>query len=176
MTDVNQSLRQNSARINRKSLTAEQKDFLTKAIGLSKTISEWTKEKAVFTRTNIVESIYSVVVLADLIVESQWGSHPLAQTHYNKRYSNNLALLKADSCWQGKVQRFENKDYKAYQDWLHFATDYSDLLIFSPKYTKILKTADINEQIRRLAATKKDSATYISKVSLLIYFYDLGSL
>lgn len=160
--------------VNRKTLPADKKDFLTKAINVSRVISEWTREKAIFMRMPAFD-LHPVVVLTDILIESQWGTHPLAASQYNKKNSNNLTLLRPDSIWQGKNQKYENKEYKSYTDWLHFATDYSDLLIFSAKYSKVLKTNDIDDQFRRLAATKRNPAIYICKVSELRNYYGLDT-
>lgn len=165
----------NLNRANRKDLIAEDKDFLVKAVALAKTISEWTSTKADFLNRprNYVSPM---LILADILVESEWGKHPLAQSHYNKRYSNNLTLLKVDDLWQGKSQKYEGKEYKAYSDWLHFATDYSDLLTFSARYQPIIKTFDYTEQLKRLANIKSKPKEFQARVNALVDFYVLKDL
>lgn len=162
------------SRGNRSSLSQDQKDFLSKIVPLSRLISDWVRDKAIFTRTRIVSPILTCVVLTDIITESNWGTHPLAQSHFNKKFSNNLALLESDSLWEGRNQDYEGRSYKCYQDWIHFATNYSDILIFSRLYSDLFNTTDPSKQIRVLARYKNNSQLYIPKAEAALDFYNLS--
>lgn len=167
------SYKGNMSRANRFSLSREQKTLLAKLVPLAYTISDWVKEKAAFTRLPVVSTLYPSIILADILIESQWVEHPLAQGYYNKRYSNNLSLIEVDDIWQGKIQKFDEKEYKAYQNWLHFATDYSDLIIFSPKYKGIITLEDRYDQLKMLSNTKTNPLFY-HKAETIIDFYSLS--
>lgn len=158
---------------NRKGLSLEQKDFLLKANSLAGTISEWTNEKAIFLRLPNLYRLSPAVILADILIESQWGTHPLSQPLFNKKYANNLSLLAADKVWEGKIQDYNGKSYRAYQDWAHFATDYSDILVFSERYKPILRTEN---QLQVLASGKEDPILFAAKASALIEFYELTKI
>lgn len=160
---------------NRKDLSTEDKDFLIKAISLSRTIVDWTEGKVVFFRQNRCK-LNPLLVLGDIIVESQWGRHPLAQPYHNKRYSNNLTLLEVDHMWEGKSQQFNDRDYKAYTDWVHFATDYSDLVVLSQKYKSLLNYSNLNDQIKALAEIKFNPIEFSAKISAVLDFYSLSDM
>lgn len=155
-------------------------DFLNKVIPLARQISDWTRDKAIFIRKKIVSPILPSVVVADIVIQSGWGSHPLSQPHFNKKYANNLTLMEADDFWQGRVHvlKTENgadKEYRAYQDWIHFATDYSDMIIFTKLYDNLLNTTDYKLQIRELSKFRSDP-NYCMKSEALIDFYVLNQL
>lgn len=159
----------------RKNLSEEERDFLLKAIPLAKAISKWVNDKIVFLRIPAINTINPSLVLADMIIESSYGTHPVSQVHNNGKYSNNLSLLKVDELWQGKVQTYEGKVYKCYQDWIHFGTDYSDLIVFT-KLKDILKISSLEDQINFFAKTKENPKFFSAKASVLLSYYDLKDL
>ncbi len=154
-------------------------DFLNKVIPLSRQISDWVRDKSIFVRKRIVSPILPSVVVADLVLQSGWGTHPLSQPYYNKRYANNLAVLEADDFWQGRVHIIKvneaDKEYRAYQDWIHFATDYSDMIVFTKLYDRLLDTTDYKLQIRELSRYRADP-NYAVKSEALCDFYMLNQL
>jgi len=159
--------------VDKNKLSKPERDFLNKITPLAITISQWTRDKAYFLKVPIKHSIYPSIIIADIIIESNWGTHPLAQPQYNKRYSNNLTLSEVDEIWEGKIQRYAKKEYKAFQDWAHFATDYSDRLIFSHKYKSLFNTSDYKKQIESLSKYKPEPRHFAAKCETLLDFYFL---
>lgn len=159
---------------NRNQLSPTEKDFLTKLIPTCRLINEWVINKSIFIRKRINNSILTSVVAVDIITESLWGAHPLAQPFFNKKYCNNLANLEVNDYWQGRSTKFNSKEYKCYQDWLHFATDYSDMLVFTKMYDDLLSTSNYKDQIRSLARHKEDPQMFIPKAEALYEYYRLS--
>jgi flagellum-specific peptidoglycan hydrolase FlgJ len=147
-----------------------EQEFIDKIASHAQTISDWTLKKALFFKKPIKNTIKPSLVLADIIIESNWGTHPIAQEFYNKKYSNNLSLIVADENWVGRVQKYAKVEYKSYKDWMTYTMDYSDSLIFSAKMNPIIHTDD---QIKVLAATKSDPTIFAAKAEALIDFYSL---
>lgn len=161
---------------NRRTLSEEQKQFLLKVVPLAKTISSWVFAKEDFIKSVPYKNLLSPsLVLADILINSNWGSHPLAQPFNNKRYSNNLSLLEKNSLWEGKIQKYEGKEYKAYVDWIHFATDYSDLIVFTDQ-REILKYKTLEDQIKFLTKDRENSNILPSRFLTTLEFYSLLDL
>lgn len=156
---------------NRSLLSDHKKEFLAKLVPLSLTIQEWTIGKAILLNKKTLMGVLPSVILADLIIKSDWYTHPISQEKFNKKDSNNLSLLEST---QGKCNTYEGKQYKPYKDWQAFAADYSDLLALNQKYAAVLSAQTQNEQILALSLTNKDPECYNTNMELLIYCYHLG--
>lgn len=155
---------------NRNRLSAQQKDFLVKAHSQACLISDFIIDNAAVLRIGIKNTLHPAVILADILVESQWGESQLAQATINGRYANNLAGLKVDSMWSGK----KHNGYKTYPDWSSFAADYALHIVYQVR--KSLFTKDLNSQLRLLAETKEDPRVFLAKAQTLIEFYELDKL
>ena len=163
----------NLSKFNRSDLSEEQKEFLRKAAPLAKVVSEWVFNKCKFIRKPTINGIYPSLILGQVVLESHWGTHPVSRDNHNNRYSNNLSLLEANTSWKGKIQSYEDKKYRAYQNWMHFATDYSDYIVFSGLYDQLLMTEDYLDQLKLLSSLEEDSLVYQVKLQTLLDFYNL---
>jgi len=160
---------------NRNSLTKHQKEFLEKLIPWARFIQEQTRIKAnVFKKIKSPHGIFAGLVIADIIYYSNWGEHPLAQEKYRNKLSNNLALLEANDYWSGKSIKYENQDYKLFNDWENFSIHYSDLIVFSGWYSELLKCSRFDEQIFILSLIKPNPVYYNETVKKLIESFNLG--
>lgn len=159
--------------INRKSLTKAQQDFLSKLIPLALLIQRWSQAKADFMHVYSQVGILPSVAIAEIILESNWGEHPVSQAKFQGKYSNNLTLLQPDINWHGKVRTFKRKRYKAFSDWHEYAVNYTDYLVFSGYFTNLLSTDQQDIQIECLSATKPKSNWYNKRIKTLIDFYHL---
>ena len=90
--------------------------------------------KANFEETGILPSI----VIAQAILESNWGQSELAVT------ANNLFGIKADTFWDGTIATFNTTEYfglveeanfRKYEDWYTSISDHTDFLRENPRYT-----------------------------------------
>jgi flagellum-specific peptidoglycan hydrolase FlgJ len=157
-------------------ITRDQVEFLNHTIKYCQLISEWSVDKA-STFGKKIYTIYPEVVLAHIIIESNWGNHPLSQPSFGKRGGNNLALLEPDHLFQGKyLNEFEGRKYKSYESWGDFATDYSDSLAFNGYLNPISKQKDKESQISALASLKSNPIVYKAKLEAVIQTFDLSSL
>lgn len=163
---------------NRNSLSLDQQDFLTKIVPLSQLISNWIVGKCQFANKPTRHGIFPSIIMSEIILKSEWGSHPISKSEYNNKYSNNLTLLEADKFWNGKKQKFENKSYKAYKDWGSWSVDFSDYIVFSGEFDRTLKCTDVSSQIPQWGLTNSNSACYNREYSglidLTIDFYNLN--
>lgn len=161
---------------NRQSLTNEQKDVLFKLAPLSVTISQWVDQKCKLLDKK--GHMFPSLILADILVESEFLNWPLSkefQGNTTKR-ANNLTRIKADNTWTGKTAIYEEEPYRVYNDWVHFGSDYSDILTFSNKYDAVLTQPTIEAQIKTYSKFKPNPKWYNGKVSTLIQFYWLGEV
>jgi len=151
------------SKYNRSNLTSDQKDFFKNLVPLAGLIQEWSKTKAEFLNIRTPGGIKASLVMAEIIVESDCGNHPLSQPKYGNRYSNNLSLIRSDKYWTGKTQTYEDGNiYRAYPDWRAFAVDYTDYLCFNSQYRDLLNSYSLLDQINVLSIEKINSSAYNS--------------
>lgn len=111
--------------------------------------------------------MYPNLILADLIIESQFLTWPLSKENYGNRYANNLTRIKFNEEWSGKHIEYEGVKYKTYRDFLHFASDYSDLFCFSDKYDSLLRCPSSDIQLDYLLLHKENPDKYLYKFNEL---------
>ena len=158
---------------NRQNLSVEQKEALSKLAPLSITISEWIEAKCRF--LGKPGYMFPSLILADMLMESNFLSWQLSKEYIDGRYANNITKIKLDSSWTGKSIEYEGIKYKTYRDWLHFASDYSDILCFSSEYDFML-TQPLGKQIKALSSYKNDRKWSKAKLETLIDFYNLTEI
>lgn len=117
--------------------------------------------------------IYASLIMAEIIIQSNWGRHPISKHQFKapkedgsigSKYSNNLALLQPCSGQKVKVNTYGGIEYVAFKDWKTFATGYSDHLTFSGKYDDILKESNLLNQINLFSLTKEPTGAYNSSI------------
>ncbi len=152
----------------REELTEQEFQFLYKIVPLARLVQSWTKLKADFAGVRSPAGVYASLLAAEMLLQSDYGRHPLAQDSYNRKYSNNLALIPAHKYWKGKGHEFEGVKYRAYKDWRDFAVDYSDFLSFSNEYVQVLKAPLLLEQVDKFSLTKPNPIEYNREVISII--------
>lgn len=136
-------------RDNRQEWTREQIDFFMKLLPFAVKTQEWTANKAEFMGVPS-PGIHVCITLADLILTSEWGTHPLSKPTYIGRYSNNLGLVEQGKWWGGKTHLFQDKRYRAYKDWNDFILDLTDEYTFTRQYDNVLEALSIEGQLQEL--------------------------
>ncbi len=106
-------------------------------------------------------------MIAECIAKSDWGAKDLA------RKENNLALLKGDEFYKGKTVLYDGERYKTYDNWLDFSIDFSDYIVFSGKYTKVLSQYNLEQQLDELNKIQDYSQSYSDTIETLIRMYGL---
>lgn len=152
----------------RQDLTLDQKDFLYKVIPLARLIQEWTRSKAHFIRLGSQGGLKASVTIAEIISVSNWGTHPIAQPNYERKYSNNLILLEAGEQWKGKTHSHSGRKYRAYKNWSEFAVDYSDHKVFTREFDSILLASQPIDQIKLISLTKASTIDYNKEIITII--------
>ena len=130
------------------------------------TLAEWTKLKAEFLRMRS-PGIFQGILIADILIESEWGTHPVAQEELiltikgkeKKKYSNNLTLM-GPGPLKSKTNLYEGKEYQAFKGWKDFAVAYTDHLTFSRGYDDVLKCFDFMGQVEQFSLTKESPEDY----------------
>jgi len=113
-------------------LPPQQKIYLIKSIDYSWYLWNQTVAKFHFFKGHC-EPISSTLILAELLLKSEFGEHPLAQEVYppkTTKGANNLMLLENDTSWTGKLLKYEGKEYKSFANWEEFGVHFTDLLVF----------------------------------------------
>lgn len=152
-------------------LLKTQLDYLIKVRHISLLIQEWVIGKCEFRGFFTFEGIYPELIMGEIILQSNWGQHPITQEYYYGRYSNNLALLKADKNWKGKVNIYKDDEFRAYKDWGSFAANFSDEIAFSEEYDDILASKKLSQQIKLFSLTKSDPLCYNEEINKIIKEY-----
>jgi hypothetical protein len=159
---------------NREKLTKPQQDFLVKVVPLARKIQEWTLFKSSFLNIKCPEGILASITIADIILSSEWGTHPIARPEFNNKYSNNLCLNKAGESWKGKFHIYKDQKYRAYKDWRDFGINLSDDYCFSRDYDHVLGYSREEDQINALSVLKADHKQYAKVISLIVEYYFLS--
>ena len=141
-------------------MTDEEKAFFKRLVPLSYIVSEWTMLKAQFLNLPSQRGVLPSIILSDILLMSDYGKHPISKDDCNNKYSHNLALLKVDARWKGKVNIFEEESYRAYKNWRYFGEDYSDYLTFSRKFDNLLISNNFIDQAAHLSFDKPSSSCY----------------
>ncbi len=154
-------------------LSIEQRDFFYKVVPYGRLIQDWTISKAEFMDIPTYAGVKASLIIADILLESGFGTHPLSREQYNNKYSNNLALIKADKYWKGKFHTYGRIKYRAYKDWYDFAANYSDYFVFSGKFLKVFQEVDTGNQLYYISLTKRNEKVYNEEITKLIYNLNL---
>lgn len=159
---------------NRGSLTQNQKEFLERVIPWAKFIQDQTQAKAhVFKNIPSPFGIYASVVLADIIVKSNWGEHPLSQPTYKRKAANNLCLLEATPEWSNEQIKYEGTEFKLFENFESFSIHYSDLIIFSGNFKPLLDTASLEKQTQLMGLYNHSLESYNERLNIIISSFGL---
>ena len=152
-----------------KKLTESQKLFAGSLLPLAEHVQDLTRRKAIEYK-GIMEAVglNPTVFICEVVITSNWGTHPVSQETYKGKSANNLLLLQPVSLWDGPRARFEGQDYCMYLSWDEFAVEFSDYIVFSGLYTYLLKERDIAKQIRYFSLTSGTSCDSIDKTINLL--------
>lgn len=160
---------------NRSTLTKDQKEFLERIIPWGVFLQEQTKIKAsYFKGIDQSNGIYASIVLSFIIIESNWGTHPVSKDIYKSRPANNLCLLEADDYWEGRKLKLDDKLYRSFEDYEEFFIHYSDIIVFSKWYKDLIETKNFNEQILIFCMQTSQKPYYNEKIKAMIELYNLG--
>lgn len=150
----------NLSSYSRGQLTVEEQEFFAKLVPLAQLIQHWTYVKADFRGVPSRQGALTSLIVAEILIASDFGRHPVAQSELNSKYSNNLVLLPAGGYWKGKIQLYGGQQYRAYKTWRNFAEDYSDYLCFSKEHDNLLISTSFVAQSACLALTKPSPIVY----------------
>lgn len=151
-------------RYQRGSYTEEQRDFLSRLVSFARFIQQTTYDKCRATRIETEMGICASLVMADIVVKSDWGTHEIAKKE------NNLCLLPKADYWKGKCAESGGVSYRTYSSWLDFSVDLSDELTFfeRKKYEELLKAGNVDLQSEILANLQPDPTSYRGRIEELI--------
>lgn len=151
-----------------KGLTFQQQDFFDKVIPLGVVIQNWTWSKCLFrNKVSTSNGIFASILIADMLLSSEWGEHRLAQVDFRGNNSNNLVLLEGEN-WEGKVNLYRGVKYRSYKNWKEFGIDWSDFIVWSDIYNEALICTDVESQAKQYSRSKPDPVVYNDKLIALI--------
>lgn len=159
-------------KFNRCNLSEDQKNALIILAPLSLLISDWIIAKCRFLQKP--GKIYRSIILADLLIESEFMTHPISKEFIGTKCSNNITRIKADNEWRGRVLEYEKEGFRSYRDSSHFASDYTDIICFTDKYDEVLTETRHRQQLSKFSTFKPNPKLYNSKSETIIEFYGLG--
>jgi flagellum-specific peptidoglycan hydrolase FlgJ len=163
---------------NRSTLKVDNKEFLATAAPLARYISQQTKAKVNWKGIRSV-GIYPSLILAHILIESDFGSHPLAQIKYidekgKKKWANNLTMLESHKYWHGHKIKYEGKEYRGFKNHSDFATSLSDTWAFNQEFVDISSAPTLSQQLKLFGLTKSHPILYTSKMETFISYYNLS--
>lgn len=162
----------NLRKYGRSKLTEAQQSFLCRLAPAGQLIQDHTLIKSNFMRVPSPAGILASVVIADILIVSQWGTHPVSKKRYLNKAANNLSLLKTSEFWLKHTVSYEKEEYRCYNDWGEYCRDVSDYYVYSGKYGGILGCRDQRQQIDKFSYTREEQAKH--KDQMLILIRDLG--
>lgn len=165
-------MRVNLNKFNRCNLNEDQKNALIILAPLSLLISDWIIAKCRFLQKP--GRIYRSIILSDLLIESEFMTHPISKEFIGTKCSNNITRIKADNEWRGRVLEHEKEGFRSYRDSSHFASDYTDIICFTDQYDEVLAETDHRQQLSKFSTFKPNPKLYNSKSETIIEFYGLG--
>lgn len=115
-----------------KILPLRQQQFFVRAAEFSFYLSGQVQNKRQFMYGD-TSRVSSTLLLAEILLQSRFGEHPLAGEKYPEKegkWANNLALLELDESWTGKWIKYDKVIYKSFKNWLDFGTNWTDILAF----------------------------------------------
>ena len=161
-------------KFNRSELTTEQKNFLERVIPWGKYIQEQTRRKALALRSlPCRHGMFASIAISDILVQSNWGAHPLALQKYKNKLSNNLAMIEVGNSSTKQKVKYEGKEFKLFDDWEHFAVGYSDHIVFSGKYDDMLCSTNLYQQQLIYGVRKNNLEAYNERIFILTSLYRL---
>lgn len=123
-----------------------------------------TRDKSCLLRIPSRLGICASIIIAECIYKSDWGQKDLS------RKENNLASLKADEYYKGKICSYDNELYKSYDNWLDFVVDLGDYYVFSGKFEDVLKCHTVDQQLDALSIIQDYPTEYCSKLEEIIRY------
>jgi hypothetical protein len=158
-----------SDKIDGMKLTHRQNEFLTSLLPLALHVEDLTRRKAIeYKGMTGAVGFNSILFICEVLIASDWGTHPLAQETYKGKPSNNLLLIRPVALWDGPRSRYEGEDYCMYLSWDEFAVEFSDHIVFSGIYNDLLKEKDFRKQIEMFCLTSDTSSDSIEEVLNLL--------
>lgn len=156
-------------RFQRAELSEEQSTFLVRLVSFARLIQNTTYDKCKMVRIDSPLGVCASLVMAHIIVRSNWGEHPVAVKE------SNLSLLEKSEYWRGKSFVYEHKEYRTYNSWLDYSIDLTDELTFfeRQKYLPLLTATNLDAQIEVMSNLQDFPASYRSRIEELIERYGL---
>ena len=170
-------------RYDRRSLTDEQRDFLTKLVSFARLIQQTTYDKCKLLCIGTEQGLYASLAMAYVIDKSQWG------TLEPSKKDNNLSLLKATDYWTGKIVEHSYTRigpagvtdetvvdrYRSYPTWLDWSLDLTDELTFFQRlqWEPVLNARNLDLQVERMSILQSDSTKWRGRIEALIERYGL---
>jgi len=140
-----------------RSLTDEQRFFFVRIIPLAQRIQQQIiakcEDHGTYDGSNRYIGIYASIIAADILVNSNFGEHPLSKEKFSSRANgNNLNLSLSNHWWEHDHDSIllDGQKYKCYADLHEFGNNQSDEYVYSEEFYDILLTADHAEQVRLL--------------------------
>jgi hypothetical protein len=146
----------------------EEFNFLERLLPWSKFLNQQTKLKAQWIRRIPFDGIFPSIAVADILIQTDFGKHPVSKEAFRGRQSNNLALLEVDRIWEGDRTKYLGTTYKMFENWQSFYIHWSDLLVFR---SPLIFTKSYDEQIEVIS--KDRLIGYNETMLTLIQKYDL---
>jgi hypothetical protein len=156
----------------RHELTVEQRIFLQSVLSQCVNASNWIALKAGSRGVLAAVGIRPSVLCADIILRSNWGTHPVSKLKCNRHSANNLSLVEATGRWlEGKkCLVFEDKPYRSYSSWEAYFDDISDLYGMSGMLDTVLNYYDTRRQIYSFSQIMREEGYGDQMIKLVIKY------
>lgn len=165
----------NFNKYNRSKLSEDQRVFLGLVLPWAGVIQDYCLHKSMYRHIYSPVGIRASVIAGDIILRSNWGTHPVSQKKLDKKLANNLSLLESNELWEADhdVVSFEGKNYRSYEDWGQYSQDASDFYVGSGKFDRTLITEHSDDQRILFCLALERVAGYQSELLELILEYGL---
>lgn len=156
--------------------TDEEKVFFVRIVPLAQRIQSQSSLKFEESTGITTGGIFASLVIADILVSSEFGNHPLAKDKYAPRIPGNNFNLSESSTWWERDRScvlIDGLKYKCYRSWEEFVNNQSDEYAYTDMFDSLLQTTDLETQIYLMHVHRR-AEDWADKVKSTIRDYKLS--
>lgn len=154
-------------------LTPEQYSLLSRLVHWAQFTRQQSVLKSLYLRHAQVNGPYPSIIIADCLLQTEWGEHPVCKHMFRNKDANNMNLLTVDDVWEGEKTRYKGKVYKMFANWNHYYTHLSDLISLTSQFEKVNTSTSLDAQLNAWNTLRSKNLSYNEDILQIIKQYEL---
>lgn len=155
------------------SLTNEQYSLLSRLVHWAQYTRHQSILKSRYFHYQEVAGPLPSILIADSLLQTEWGTHPVSLDVFRNKDANNMNLLTVDDVWEGEKTRYQGKAYKMFMNWNHYFTHLSDLISFTSQFGNLSTFTTIEDQLKVWSTLRSKNLSYNEDILQIIKKYEL---